>query len=152
MLNIAFCGGIGYKNPWDYPNFKEYWADEKDDYKSRVYKNLIWRIIHYKNWVCRDGYIVWEDFLFYSSPIIPPMLKAYCKYKSSVKMWNTVTGSLIDDMASEINNKILQQMKFMTDEELDNIENMSEEDFDNLDKIIKKRIINNENPNNRYFN
>ena len=105
----ATCDGT-YMNPWDYRNFKAYWEDHKMEFKRLKSKNIIWRIIHWKNWISMDGKFIWVGFLIYHNPIVPAILKGYVSYKSAVKTWKEVSSHMVDELTEEINKEILKDL------------------------------------------
>lgn len=128
MVTVNYSNFV-HKSPWDYPNFKSYWNDEKGYYKLFKCKNIIWRIIHYDSWISRDGSIVWKDFLFYSSPIVPTILKVYCSYKAAIKYFQTIKNEMISELVEDVNRRILDEVFNMNEEELNKLVEECDDDI-----------------------
>lgn len=96
-----------YKDPWDYSDFKSYWKDHRNEYKNLMSKNIIWRIIHYKNWISMNGTFMWKSFWIYSNPLIPSRIKGFISYHDDINSYRKVINVLNDELTKSTNTEIL---------------------------------------------
>lgn len=103
------------RDPMVYKDFKDYWDDNKSGWKKGKYRNIIYRMIHYRDFISRDGDFIWRDFLFYSSPIFPVKMKAWFSYRRSLRQWKEVVDANVDELTEQIDKEILDEVMKMVE-------------------------------------
>lgn len=110
MLTVTSSNDM-HRSIFLYDSFEQYWEEEGQycDFKV-TYHTIFYRIKHRKEFFSRDHEFMWDDFLFFCSPLFPRKLKSYIRFKRSKRYWKEVTQGMVNNLTEEINKEIMKDV------------------------------------------